>query len=121
VPADLPNIEGDGPRLTQVFVNLLANASKYAPEGSIVRIGAAQADDTVNVWIEDEGPGVPDIETGSIFQRFYRGPDQEPEPGGLGLGLWIVKSIIDRHGGTIRARRVGERTRFEVRLRTSQE
>ena len=107
IPKDLPNIEGDGPRLTQVFVNLLANASKYAPEDSTVHIGASHADDTVTVWIEDEGPGVPNIETGSIFQRFYRGPEQEPEPGGLGLGLWIVKSIIDRHGGTIRASRVG--------------
>jgi signal transduction histidine kinase len=120
VPEDLPNIEGDGPRLTQVFVNLMANASKYAPEDSTVRIGASHADDIVTVWIEDEGPGVPNIETGSIFQRFYRGPEQEPEPGGLGLGLWIVKSIIDRHGGTIRGSRVGNRTRFEVGLPKSQ-
>jgi signal transduction histidine kinase len=116
IPENLPNIEGDGPRLTQVFVNLLANASKYAPERSAVRIGAEERGDTVRVWIEDEGPGVPEIESGSIFQRFYRGPEQEPEPGGLGLGLWIVKSIIDRHGGTIRAARVENRTRFEVEL-----
>lgn len=116
IPEDLPRIDGDGPRLTQVFVNLLANASKFAPEDSTVRIGASAAGDTVTVWVEDEGPGVPEIETGSVFQRFYRGPDQEPEPGGLGLGLWIVKSIIDRHDGAIRAERLEGRTRFVVEL-----
>lgn len=116
IPEELPTIEGDGPRLTQVFVNLLANASKYAPERSTVHVGAEDQGAHVRVWLEDEGPGVPEIESGSIFQRFYRGPDQEPEPGGLGLGLWIVKSIIDRHGGSIRASRVGDRTRFEVEL-----
>jgi signal transduction histidine kinase len=119
LPEQLPNVEGDGPRLTQVFVNLLANASKFAPEDSVVRIGAFQSGATVTTWIEDEGPGVPNIETGSIFERFYRGPEQEPEPGGLGLGLWIVKSIIDRHGGKIRASRNDNRTRFEVELPAS--
>ncbi|MGH8189622.1 MAG: sensor histidine kinase, partial [Steroidobacteraceae bacterium] len=116
-PEDLPRVDGDGPRLTQVFVNLLANASKFAPEDSVVRVGAAHADSTVTTWVEDEGPGVPQMESGSIFERFSRGTEQEPEPGGLGLGLWIVKSIIDRHGGSITARRTAEgRTRFEVQL-----
>jgi signal transduction histidine kinase len=117
IPEELPRVDGDGPRLTQVFVNLLANASKFAPEDSVVRIGAAPTDGTVTTWVEDEGPGVPEIESGSIFERFYRGPEQEPEPGGLGLGLWIVKSIVDRHGGTISARRTqAGKTRFEVTL-----
>ncbi len=116
IPEDLPRIDGDGPRLTQVFVNLLANASKFAPEESTVRIGASAENHRVTVWVEDEGPGVPEIESGSIFERFYRGPDQEPEPGGLGLGLWIVKSIIDRHKGSIRAERNNGRTRFVVEL-----
>jgi len=116
IPEDLPAVDGDGPRLTQVFVNLLANASKFAPEDTTVRVGAAAAERTVKVWVEDEGPGVPEIESGSIFERFYRGPDQEPEPGGLGLGLWIVKSIINRHEGTIHAERVDCRTRFVVEL-----
>jgi len=121
VPEDLPRVDGDGPRLTQVLVNLLANASKYAPEGSTVRIGASAAERVVTVWVEDEGPGVPEIESGSVFERFYRGPDQEPEPGGLGLGLWIVKSIVNRHEGTIRAERVEGRTRFVVELLAAKE
>ena len=117
VPESLPRIDGDGPRLTQVFVNLLANASKFAPEGSAIRVGAKEDGDQVTFWVEDEGPGVPEIDAGSIFERFRRGQDEEPEPGGLGLGLWIVKSIIDRHGGTITARRTAEeKTRFEVSL-----
>ena len=58
LPADLPLISGDKPRLTQVFVNLLANANKFAPEGSVVRIGArACTGAQVQAWVEDEGPG----------------------------------------------------------------
>ena len=117
IPEELPRIDGDGPRLTQVFVNLLANASKFAPEDSSINVGASAQDSTLAIWVEDTGPGVPQIESGSIFDRFHRGPEQEPEPGGLGLGLWIVKSIIDRHGGTITATRTETgKTRFEVRL-----
>jgi signal transduction histidine kinase len=117
IPESLPRIDGDGPRLTQVFVNLLANASKFAPENTPICVGASAQDNMVSIWVEDEGPGVPQIESGSIFDRFHRGPEEEPEPGGLGLGLWIVKSIIDRHGGNITATRTQEgKTRFEVRL-----
>ncbi len=121
IPPELPRIDGDGPRLTQVFVNLMGNASKFAPEDSTVRIGGAPHGDRIIAWVEDEGPGVPVTDNTSIFDRFYRGPEQEPEPGGLGLGLWIVKSIVDRHGGTISARRTADnRTRFEVELPAAQ-
>jgi signal transduction histidine kinase len=121
-PEDLPPVDGDGPRLTQVFVNLLANASKFAPENSVVRVGATHHDATVTAWVEDEGPGVPELETGSIFERFSRGVGEEPEPGGLGLGLWIVKSIIERHSGSITARRTSAgKTRFEVQLPVARE
>src|SRR5690606_34488566 len=116
--ADLPNVNGDGPRLTQVLLNLLANASKFAPEDSVVRVGAEPRGDAhVALWVEDEGPGVPAEERQSIFDRFHRSAGEEPEPGGLGLGLWIVKSIVDRHGGRIDAWRTDtDRTRFEVVL-----
>jgi signal transduction histidine kinase len=121
-PEELPRVDGDGPRLTQVFVNLLANASKFAPEDSVVRVGASHQGNTVTAWVEDEGPGVPELEAGSIFERFSRGAGEEPEPGGLGLGLWIVKSIIERHGGAIAARRTDAgKTRFEVRLPVARE
>jgi signal transduction histidine kinase len=115
LPGDLPVIEGDHHRLTQVFVNLLANASKFAPEHSIVRIGAELDAGRLSAWVEDEGPGPPAAE--GLFARFGRGSEQEPEPGGLGLGLWIVRSIIERHGGAVTFERTAAgRTRFTVTL-----
>jgi len=122
IPEDLPWIEGDGLRLTQVFVNLLANANKYAPENTVVRVGAEANEGHVIAWVEDEGAGVPESSQGSIFDRFSRGKADEPEPGGLGLGLWIVKSIVERHGGTVDAQRTSEgRTRFSVTLPRAKE
>jgi signal transduction histidine kinase len=117
IPAELPLVQGDAQRLAQVVTNLLANANKFGPEGSVIGIGAARSGDNVSLWVEDEGPGVPDLDGGSIFERFYRSADQEPEPRGLGLGLWITKSIVDRHGGRIGVERtVAGRTRFTVTL-----
>jgi signal transduction histidine kinase len=109
-------LQGDATRLTQVFVNLIANASKFAPEGTPIRVGASAAADVVTAWVEDSGPGLP--EGGDrIFERFKRGGEQEPEPGGLGLGLWISRSIIERHGGSITAGRTAEGlTRFTLTL-----
>ena len=117
LPDDLPLVRGDKTRLTQVFVNLIANANKFAPDGSVLRVGARFDAAQVEAWVEDEGPGVPDGDADTVFERFRRGADIEPEPGGLGLGLWIVKSVIERHGGTIVVRRTPEhRTRFSFTL-----
>jgi signal transduction histidine kinase len=112
-------LQGDATRLTQVFVNLIANASKFAPEGSPVRIGASVSGNLVSAWVEDAGPGLPEGDAVSIFERFRRGGTQEPEPGGLGLGLWISRSIVERHGGTLNAARTPEGfTRFTLILPT---
>jgi signal transduction histidine kinase len=122
LPDDLPLVHGDKTRLTQVFVNLIANANKFAPDGSVLRIGATGKGEQVETWVEDEGPGVPEGDAESVFERFRRGTDAEPEPGGLGLGLWIVKSVIERHGGTIVVgRTVQQRTRFSFTLPISPE
>ncbi|MGB5102575.1 MAG: ATP-binding protein [Steroidobacteraceae bacterium] len=119
LPGDLPLIPGDAQRLTQVVTNLLANANKFSPDGSAVVLGAAHGAGLVSLWVEDEGPGVPHSDAGAIFERFYRSAAQEPEPGGLGLGLWIVKSIVERHGGSIGVERMDAgRTRFTVTLPT---
>ena len=117
VPEQLPAVAGDEVRLIQVFVNLLANASKYAPEQSVVRVGASVQGKQLYAWVEDEGSGVPENQLSAIFERFSRGSTEEPEPSGLGLGLWIVKSIIERHGGRIEVSRTAEhRTRFSFTL-----
>jgi len=116
VPDDLV-LQGDGTRLTQVFVNLIANASKFAPEGTAIRVGASREGNQVTAWVEDAGPGLPEGDAVSIFERFKRGGTQEPEPGGLGLGLWISRSIVERHGGTITAARTNDDfTRFSFTL-----
>ena len=118
LPEDLPTITGDAPRLTQVVTNLLANASKFGPEDSEISVGAAAvAGQKIELWVADAGPGAPELEGSSIFERFYRAADQEPDPKGLGLGLWIVKSIVERHGGEVRAARTpAGLTRFTVTL-----
>ena len=117
LPDDLPPVRGDKTRLTQVFVNLIANANKFSPDGSVLRIGARAVGGQVESWVEDEGPGVAQHDVDSVFERFRRGNDVEPEPGGLGLGLWIVKSVIERHGGSIVVQRTPQqRTRFSFTL-----
>jgi signal transduction histidine kinase len=114
LPEDLPLVNGDKTRLTQVFVNLLANANKFAPEDSVVRIGAHSLGASVRAWVEDEGAGPAAGDGEELFARFRRG-GAEPEPAGLGLGLWLVKSIIERHGGSIDFERTAEgRTRFSL-------
>lgn len=103
LPYPLPVVVGDATRLTQVFVNLLANASKFAPAGSTIRIGGVVADATVLLRVQDEGPGLPPHAGPAIFERFVRASPEEPEQSGMGLGLWIVKSIVERHGGRVYA------------------
>jgi signal transduction histidine kinase len=116
LPFPLPPIRGDGPRLVQVFVNLLANAHKFAPPSAEIRIGGRVEDAAVTLWVENEGSALPPGAGRSVFDRFYRAPGGEPEEAGLGLGLWLVESIVARHGGTIEARTEHGWTRLTMRL-----
>ena len=116
LPHPLPSVAGDGPRLVQVFVNLLANAGKFAPDGTTIRVGGEVAGDHVSLWVEDEGPGWADDVEPHIFEPFVRSMGEEPESSGVGLGLYIAKSIVERHGGTIDARSGSGRTRVAVKL-----
>ncbi len=71
----------------------------------------------MELWVEDEGPGPSAGDAAAIFGRFQRGANVEPAAPGLGLGLWIVRSIVERHRGEVRVERTAEqRTRFTVRL-----
>lgn len=114
----LPLIRGDRERLCQVLVNLLANASKFSPVGSVVWIGGGtNPAGFVELWVEDEGPGPADPSDTSLFERFHRSGEEDPAESGLGLGLFIVNSIVERHGGNVRLFRTSEsRTRAQVEL-----
>lgn len=109
LPYPLPPVRGDAPRLVQVFVNLLANANKFAPAGSAIRVGGEVRHSEITLWIEDDGPGLPPDAGDRLFERFMRSPGEEPRESGMGLGLFIVKSIVERHGGRVEARNRGER------------
>jgi two-component system sensor histidine kinase KdpD len=85
-----------------VFSNLLENAAKYTPAGSRIGIGAAATGATVNIWVEDDGPGLPPGKEEDIFKKFERGQKESATPG-VGLGLAICRSIVEAHGGSIRA------------------
>lgn len=117
LPEGQPVIRGDQQRLTQVFVNLLANASKFAPPGSVIRLGGRISPNGVALWVEDEGPGPRDPEDAILFEQFRRSGGEDPEESGLGLGLFIVRSIVERHGGRVSLFRTPEsRTRAQVEL-----
>ncbi len=118
----LPAVWVDARRIEQVFANLLENAIKYAP-GSAIRIGGARADAgrMVDLWVEDEGPGIARDDLAHIFDTFYRGrsPERSDIPG-TGLGLAIARTIVEGHGGRIRAEnRPDGGARFVVSLPTA--
>ena len=114
----VPLIRGDQQRLTQVIVNLVANASKFAPPDSTIRIGArALPGGGLTFWVDDEGDGPTDPGDTALFEQFHRSGGEDPDEGGLGLGLFIVRSIVERHGGRVTLTRTAEsRTRAQVEL-----
>ena len=109
LPYPLPPVTGDAPRLVQVFVNLIANANKFAPTGTVIKVGGQVDRTSVTLWVEDQGPGFPAEDGVLLFEPFTRSPGEEPEQTGVGLGLYIVKSIVERHGGHVEARPAGGR------------
>jgi signal transduction histidine kinase len=115
---NVPVIRGDQQRLTQVLVNLLANASKFGPAESTITIGARAAPDGgLDFWVDDEGAGPKDPEDTGLFEQFHRSGGEDPEESGLGLGLFIVRSIVERHGGTVSLERTSDsRTHAAVHL-----
>ena len=115
----VPVIRGDQQRLAQVLVNLLANANKFAPPDSVIRIGARGLDGGGLAFsVEDEGVAAPGIEDERLFEQFRRAnSDSDRDESGLGLGLFIVRSIVERHGGTVRLERTAQgSTRATVEL-----
>jgi PAS domain S-box-containing protein len=119
LPDEPVYLRGDNMRLAQVFLNLLNNAAKYTPAGGHVELSAAAADGDVTITVSDSGVGIPHAMLGRIFDMFVQvDSTREQVQGGLGIGLTLVRQLIELHGGTIEAHSEGENrgSRFVVRL-----
>lgn len=116
---ELPPIEGDSDRLHQALANLVQNAIKFTPAGEVA-IQAEQFGPNLAISVSDTGTGIPAADLPYIFDKFYRvgkRPGSGAQPEGSGLGLSIVKSIVDRHGGRITVEsRQGVGTTFRIML-----
>lgn len=118
---DVPNeaiIEGDLPRIKQVFINLMSNAVNYTPIGGKVAVHVKEEQDCVMIVIQDTGIGIENQELPRIFERFYRvDKARSRDSGGTGLGLSIVKHILEVHRGKVTVEStVGVGTTFTVML-----
>jgi PAS domain S-box-containing protein len=110
---------GDPDRLQQVFWNLLSNAIKFTPEGGRVQVKLAVVDGSAEVTVEDDGVGIPADFIPHVFELFrQRDSSNTRAHGGLGLGLSVVRHLVELHGGTVRAESPGEGrgATFTVRL-----
>lgn len=97
-----PTIEADPTRLRHVLDNLISNAIKYSPDGGTITIGGRFGSDQIQVYVRDEGVGLTPEETERVFERFYRANHARTRhTSGTGLGLYLVRAIIEAHGGRI--------------------
>jgi signal transduction histidine kinase len=94
------SINGDANLLFQLFTNLLDNAIKFAPSHGTVQIYLEKAQGIATIVIQDNGPGIPDQEKSDVFRHFYRSDSSRSTPGN-GLGLSLVKAVVEHHGGRI--------------------
>ncbi|MEP7136404.1 MAG: ATP-binding protein [Chloroflexota bacterium] len=110
LPADLPPLQADEDRITQVLVNLVANAIQYTPEGGDVTISAVRQADEVHISVKDTGIGIPPEHIANLFTRFYRVDKSRSRNagGGSGIGLTIAKHLVEAHGGRIWAESKGD-------------
>jgi PAS domain S-box-containing protein len=92
----------DEKKIFQVLENIIDNAVKFSPEGGIVKISAARTDNHYQFSIQDEGIGMEEEELEHIFDPFYRGEAATPSTPGVGLGMSLVKQVVDAHGGNIK-------------------
>ena len=98
--APIPVARGDRRRLKQVLTNLIENAVKFSPPGSAVEVAVWEDGGRVLVSVEDHGPGIPTEQHALIFEKFARGDPAGGKPG-TGLGLYIARSIVEAHDGTL--------------------
>jgi CheY-like chemotaxis protein len=118
VHVDMPDtilaIRGDSARMQQVIVNLLSNAARYSPPGKTIRLSAAVDGEIVVLRCKDEGRGIPKSMLPEIFELFVQNEQGlERSSGGLGIGLTLVRQIVELHGGTVEAHSDGPGTGSE--------
>jgi two-component system OmpR family sensor kinase len=117
LPEDSVMIQGEAARLTQVVVNLLANARTHTPAGTTVTAGLATVGDNAVITVADDGPGIPPALLPEVFERFARGDSSRSRAAGsTGLGLSIVAAVVAAHQGTVNVTSVPGRTVFTVAL-----
>lgn len=102
LPPGVPMLHADGILIQQVMINLLENAARYTPPGSRITISARITPDAAIITVADDGPGIPHGQEAQLFEKFYQG-QSEAAQSGVGLGLAICRSIVESHGGRIRA------------------
>ena len=100
LPEEMPPVLVDGDMIRRVLSNLLENAIKFAPAGGKILVGTQQEDDCIQVWVADDGPGIPSTEQERIFDKYAR-LNADEGPKGIGLGLAYCRLAVEGHGGTI--------------------
>jgi signal transduction histidine kinase len=107
---------GDRRRLMLALTNILGNAVKHAPNGSTVTIRGWEQDDKIHIAVRDQGPGFAPEEADRLFEKYYRSvAERHRKVPGSGFGLYIVKTVAERHGGSVRARsELGRGAEFEM-------
>ena len=118
VPNDLPQVNIDWQRVSEVLHNILKNAVAHTRKGGSIRITASQRGKWVEVSVSDTGEGIPAEDLPHIFERFYRvDKSRARATGGSGLGLTIARRLIEAHGGTLVVQsKLGEGSRFSFTL-----
>jgi two-component system sensor histidine kinase KdpD len=103
IPPGLPSLSLDFVLAEQILFNILDNAAKYSASGGRIEIEARQVGNMVEIVVRDEGPGIPEVALGRIFDKFYRADAGDRRRAGTGLGLAIAKGFVEAQGGSIRA------------------